>query len=68
MTKNILAFVARSYLQQMAIRRSEERFFIDLSGIDEKPNLKIFHAGTKISNGTVRVTGGRILSVNTCCV
>jgi len=42
-------------------------FYIDLSGIDEKPNLKIFHAGTKISNGAVRVTGGRILSINTCC-
>ncbi len=39
-------------------------FYLDTSQIEEKNNLKIFHAGTKISNGAIRVTGGRILSVN----
>ena len=27
----------------------------------------LFHAGTKINNGSIMVTGGRILSVNACC-
>ena len=42
-------------------------FFLDLSEIKESSNLKVFHAGTKINNGAVKVTGGRILSVNTYC-
>lgn len=45
----------------------EKDFYLDLSGIKETENLKIFHAGTKISNGSFKVTGGRILSVNVCC-
>jgi phosphoribosylamine--glycine ligase len=40
-------------------------FYIDLSHLEENDSVKIFHAGTKISNGAIRVTGGRILSVNT---
>ena len=40
-------------------------FYIDLSNLEENDSIKIFHAGTKISNGSIRVTGGRILSVNT---
>ena len=42
-------------------------FYLDLSAIQESAKLKIFHAGTKISNGSIKVIGGRILSVNTCC-
>ena len=42
-------------------------FFVDLSEINENSNLKVFHAGTKINSGSIKVTGGRILSVNTCC-
>jgi len=42
-------------------------FYLDLSHIKETQNLKLFHAGTKISNGSIKVIGGRILSVNTCC-
>ena len=41
-------------------------FYLDLSEIKESANLKIFHAGTKISSGAIKVTGGRILSINTC--
>ena len=51
----------------MAIPQIHKDFYLDLSEIDEIENLKIFHAGTKISNGSIKVTGGRILSVNTCC-
>ena len=40
-------------------------FYIDSSHLEENDSIKIFHAGTKISNGAIRVTGGRILSVNT---
>ena len=40
-------------------------FYIDPSRLEENDSIKIFHAGTKISNGAIRVTGGRILSVNT---
>ena len=39
-------------------------FYIDLSHLEENDSIKIFHAGTKISNGSIKVTGGRILSVN----
>ena len=39
-------------------------FYLDISNIEDKDNVKIFHAGTKISNGAIRVAGGRILSVN----
>ena len=39
-------------------------FFLDLSGIDENNYLKIFHSGTTISNQKVKVTGGRILTIN----
>ena len=45
----------------------EKDFYLDLSEIKETENLKIFHAGTKISNGSFKVTGGRILSINVCC-
>ncbi|MEK9906544.1 MAG: phosphoribosylglycinamide synthetase C domain-containing protein, partial [Gammaproteobacteria bacterium] len=45
----------------------EKDFYLDLSDIKETENLKIFHAGTKISNGSFKVTGGRILSINVCC-
>ena len=45
----------------------EKDFYLDLSNLKETENLKIFHAGTKISNGSFKVTGGRILSVNACC-
>ena len=39
-------------------------FYLDTTQIDELNNVKVFHAGTKISNGAIKVTGGRILSVN----
>tara|TARA_B100001109_G_scaffold98815_2_gene80610 strand:- start:1163 stop:2506 length:1344 start_codon:yes stop_codon:yes gene_type:complete len=39
-------------------------FYLDLSQIEEKENVKVFHAGTKISNGSIKVSGGRILSIN----
>lgn len=39
-------------------------FYIDLSGIKDTDTVKIFHAGTKISKGAIKVTGGRILTVN----
>ncbi|MEC9205734.1 MAG: phosphoribosylamine--glycine ligase [Pseudomonadota bacterium] len=42
----------------------KKNFFIDLSNIDESNHLKIIHAGTTISNQKIKVTGGRILSVN----
>ncbi len=45
----------------------EKDFYLDLSEIKETENLKIFHAGTKISNGSFKVAGGRILSINVCC-
>ena len=37
---------------------------MNIPQINDVDNIKIFHAGTRISNGAVRVTGGRILSVN----
>ena len=40
-------------------------FYIDLSNLEENDFIKIFHAGTTISNGAIKVIGGRILSVNT---
>ena len=40
-------------------------FYINLSYLEENEFVKVFHAGTKIDNGSIRVTGGRILSVNT---
>jgi len=39
-------------------------FYLSIPQINDVDNIKIFHAGTRISNGAVRVTGGRILSVN----
>ena len=39
-------------------------FYLDLSEIIENDFLKIFHSGTIIENGKVKVTGGRILSIN----
>ena len=39
-------------------------FYIDINNIKEDNNLKIFHAGTRIKNGSLEVVGGRILSVN----
>ena len=39
-------------------------FFLDTSKVKETNNIKVFHAGTKISNGAIKVTGGRILTVN----
>tara|TARA_Y100001958_G_C20849336_1_gene292499 strand:- start:90 stop:581 length:492 start_codon:yes stop_codon:yes gene_type:complete len=40
-------------------------FYIDLSGIEESENLKIFHAGTVIENNRIKSIGGRILTINT---
>ena len=40
-------------------------FYIDLSQLEENELVKVFHAGTQINNGSLKVTGGRILSVNT---
>ena len=39
-------------------------FYLDTSKVKETNNIKVFHAGTKISNGAIKVTGGRILTVN----
>ena len=39
-------------------------FYLDISNIQESQMLKIFHAGTTIDNNKIKVTGGRILSVN----
>tara|TARA_B100001057_G_scaffold299676_1_gene299792 strand:- start:2369 stop:3712 length:1344 start_codon:yes stop_codon:yes gene_type:complete len=39
-------------------------FFLDTSKVKETNNIKVFHAGTKISNGAIKVIGGRILTVN----
>ena len=39
-------------------------FYLDTSKVKETNNIKVFHAGTKISNGSIKVTGGRILTVN----
>ena len=39
-------------------------FFLDLSDISESNFLKIFHAGTIIHDGKVKVTSGRILTIN----
>ena len=40
-------------------------FYLDTSKIEDRNDVKVFHAGTKISNGAIKVTGGRILTVNT---
>ena len=42
----------------------KQDFFIDLSGIKENENIKIFHSGTVIQNSKIKAIGGRILSVN----
>ena len=39
-------------------------FYLDTSKVKETNNIKVFHAGTKISNGAIKVIGGRILTVN----
>jgi len=39
-------------------------FYLDLSNIEDNNSVKIFHAGTKVSKGVIKVTGGRILTVN----
>ena len=39
-------------------------FYLDTSKVEETNKVKIFHAGTKISNGAIKVSGGRILTVN----
>ena len=39
-------------------------FFLDLSEVIENDSIKIFHAGTIADNGKVKVTGGRILTIN----
>ncbi|MAQ72730.1 MAG: hypothetical protein CMD49_00270, partial [Gammaproteobacteria bacterium] len=39
-------------------------FFLDLSEVIENDFIKIFHAGTIADNGKVKVTGGRILTIN----
>ena len=36
-----------------------------MSQLEENEFVKVFHAGTQINNGSLKVTGGRILSVNT---
>ena len=40
-------------------------FYIDLTGVEESENLKIFHAGTVMENNRVKSIGGRILTINT---
>tara|TARA_B100000029_G_scaffold484377_1_gene536520 strand:+ start:10884 stop:12227 length:1344 start_codon:yes stop_codon:yes gene_type:complete len=42
----------------------KKNYFLDISSVIEKPYLKIFHSGTIIFNGKIKVIGGRILSVN----
>ena len=42
----------------------KKNFYLDISNIQESQTLKIFHAGTTIDNNRIRVTGGRILTVN----
>tara|TARA_B100001013_G_scaffold334204_1_gene251716 strand:- start:844 stop:1389 length:546 start_codon:yes stop_codon:yes gene_type:complete len=42
----------------------EKGFYIDISDIEESKTLKIFHAGTTIDDNKIKVTGGRILTVN----
>ena len=39
-------------------------FFLDISEVIENDSIKIFHAGTIADNGKVKVTGGRILTIN----
>jgi len=39
-------------------------FYLDISSVENTNKVKVFHAGTKISNGSIKVTGGRILTVN----
>ena len=39
-------------------------FYLDISEIQESKTLKIFHAGTTIDDNKIKVTGGRILTVN----
>ena len=39
-------------------------FYIDLSNVDNNDSIKIFHSGTKISKGAIKVIGGRILTIN----
>ena len=39
-------------------------FYLDLSEIIENDFIKIFHSGTVIENGKIKVIGGRILSIN----
>ena len=42
----------------------KKNFYLDISNIQESQTLKIFHAGTTIDNNRIRVTGGRVLTVN----
>ena len=39
-------------------------FYLDTSKVEDANDVKVFHAGTKISNGAIKVTGGRILTIN----
>ena len=39
-------------------------FYLDTSKLEDVSDVKVFHAGTKISNGAIKVTGGRILTIN----
>ena len=39
-------------------------FYLDTSKVEDINDVKVFHAGTKISNGAIKVTGGRILTIN----
>ena len=44
--------------------KHKKGFYIDISDIEESKTLKIFHAGTTIDDNKIKVTGGRILTVN----
>ena len=44
--------------------KPELGFFLDTSAIIESDKIKIFHAGTSLTNGKIQVTGGRILTIN----
>ena len=38
-------------------------FEIDMGGVDKEPGVSVFHAGTKLENGKLVTSGGRVLAV-----